>query len=280
MANYVARLKDDLVEQFRDKKNIEALVEVVGMELQEVFDVLKAMPEGRDVYTAKGKQLDGVGDIAVLSRMEAGKLSGNPIPFDILDDETYRQFLIYKILKNTCDCTYPDIIKAFRMFWDRPIYYSEDPEQPATMIFDTGEMQGNVDTRPLFNTPLLRAAGITLKLYARTSTPMETCRIGIISGLGYAVTETDLPVVERDYHFRDELKIGSQYHTVTEDRIPVLERDYNFGFKLSLGSGNYTVAHDTLPPVERSYQLNADIDAGSSVHSIMETPISGVVLKK
>ena len=41
------------------------------------------------------------------------------------------------------------------MFWDRPLYYTEDPDEPATMIFDTGDLPGNVDTTPLFKTPLI-----------------------------------------------------------------------------------------------------------------------------
>ena len=168
MADFVTKLKEDLVEQFRGKANIEALMEVVGIQLQEVFDFYEQLRTERSVEKAVGKQLDGVGDIAVMTRKEAGQLAGNPIPFEVIDDDTYRQYLIYKILKNTCNCTYPDIIKAFRMFWDRPLYYTEDPEQPATMIFDTGELPGDVDTTPLFRTPLIRAAGVTLKLYART----------------------------------------------------------------------------------------------------------------
>ena len=190
MADYVATLKNDLVEQFRGKANIEALMEVIGAQLQQVYDFYDQLRQDRGVHTAVGKQLDGVGDIVVMTRMEAGKLAGDPIPFEVIDDETYRRYLIYKILKNTCDCTYPDIIKAFRMFWDRPLYYKEDPAEPATMIFDTGEMDGTVDTTPLFTTPLLRAAGVTLKLYARTKTEMETAKLYILSGLGFAVTET------------------------------------------------------------------------------------------
>ncbi len=82
------------------------------------------------------------------------------------------------------------------MLWDRPLYYTEDPDEPATMIFDTGDLPGNVDTTPLFKTPLIRAAGITLRLIARTTVEMETAWLRIRSGLGYAVTVTTLPVLE------------------------------------------------------------------------------------
>lgn len=226
MADYIKSLRNDLVEQFRGKENIESLNDVIAKQLQDVYDFYEELRNERNVYTAVGKQLDGVGDIAVLSRMEAGQLAGNPIPFDILDDETYRQYLVFKILKNTCDCTYPDIIKAFRMFWDRPLYYSESHEYPATMIFDTGEMPGEVHTTPLFNVPLLRAAGVTLKLYARTSTEMETVTIGLASGIGYAVTVTVLPEVERDYRFDNEIGVGIGYSSISEDMLPDLTNSY------------------------------------------------------
>lgn len=280
MADFVTKLKEDLVEQFRGKANIEALMEVIGIQLQEVFDFYEQLRTERSVEKAVGKQLDGVGDIAVMTRKEAGQLAGNPIPFEVIDDDTYRQYLIYKILKNTCNCTYPDIIKAFRMFWDRPLYYTEDPEQPATMIFDTGELPGDVDTTPLFRTPLIRAAGVTLKLYARTSVEMETAWLQIRSGLGYAVTVTELPVLERDIDYGAKVYARSGIQTITEDTLPGIERDYKLHHKIKLGTSFQRVSQDDLPPLERKISYGATLDSGSAVHSIMETPINGISIQE
>lgn len=280
MADFVTKLKRDLVEQFRGKANIEALMEVVGIELQEVFDFYEQLRTQRSVDTAVGKQLDGVGDIAVMTRKEAGQLAGNPIPFEVIDDDTYRQYLIYKILKNTCDCTYPDIIKAFRMFWDRPLYYTEDPEQPATMIFDTGELPGDVDTTPLFKTPLIRAAGVTLKLYARTSVEMDTAWLRLRSGLGYAVTVTQLPTLEREIDYGAKVYARSGIQTITEDTLPGIERDYKLHHKIRLGTSFQRVSQDELPPLEREISYAATLDSGSAVHSIMETPINGISIQE
>lgn len=280
MADFVTKLKQDLVEQFRGKANIEALMEVVGIELQEVFDFYEQLRTQRSVDTAVGKQLDGVGDIAVMTRKEAGQLAGNPIPFEVIDDDTYRQYLIYKILKNTCDCTYPDIIKAFRMFWDRPLYYTEDPEQPATMIFDTGELPGDVDTTPLFKTPLIRAAGVTLKLYARTSVEMDTAWLRLRSGLGYAVTVTKLPTLEREIDYGAKVYARSGIQTITEDTLPGIERDYKLHHKIRLGTSFQRVSQDELPPLEREISYAATLDSGSAVHSIMETPINGISIQE
>ena len=139
------------------------------------------------------------------------------------------------------------------MFWDRPLYYTEDPEQPATMIFDTGEMDGTVDTRPLFTTPLLRAAGVTLRLYARTKTEMKRSTVRIASCLGYALTVTHLPALEREIDFSAELYAGSAFSSVSEDTLPVLEREL---------------------------RLNAAVKPGSIIQSVMETPIGGVTIQQ
>lgn len=220
MVDFAEKLRLDLVEQFREKPNIESLLAVIAQQLQDVFVFYEQLRMERDVYSAVGKQLDGIGDIVGLSRSDAGLLAGDPIPYEIINDDKYRIFLIYKILKNTCDCTYPNIIKAFRMFWDRPLYYTEDPEQPATMIFDTGEMDGLVDTSPLFTTPLLRAAGVTLKLCAKTKTELDTPKVCIASGIGYATTVSVLPTIERAIDYGSRVNIGTEMMSASETDIP------------------------------------------------------------
>lgn len=269
--DYAADMKKDLLEQFKDKPRIEALVDVLAEQMQDLFDFFEQLRNERDVYHAVGKQLDGVGDIAVMTRMEAGKLMGDPIPEDVIGDDAYRQYLIYKILKNTCDCTYSDIIKAFGMFWDRPLYYSEDPKWPATMIFDTGEMQGFVDTRPLFAIPLLRAAGVTLKIYARTSTDMGVNTLYLRSGF-WRVTETHLPEAERRYNFNSEITVAAGYQRITHDTMPFLERNGSFGFTFSIAAGHSSITSDTVPAYEMSF-------SDGTVSSVTETPINGIIIK-
>lgn len=193
MADYVSSLKNELVEQFKGKEKIEALVEVIGIELQQVFLFFQQLRDERSINEAIGAQLDGVGVISEMTRDDVSQYVSEFITGEDVDDNTYRRYIIWKILKNTCDCTYPDIIKSFRMFWDKPLYYSEDPEQPATMLFDTGELPGTVDTTPLFNTPLIRPAGVGLKINARTMTELESSRIYIKSSCGYTQSETVIP---------------------------------------------------------------------------------------
>lgn len=170
MADYSEALKDDLVEQFKGQPRIEALMDVIGSQLQDVYDFFEQLSEDRGVYTAVELNLDGVGNIVDMTRQEAGRLARvvhSDDPLLPLEDEEYRPYLIYKILRNTGECTYPNIVKVFKMFWDEPLYYTESADVPATMIFDTGELDGEMDVTPLVKVPVLRAGGVTLKLYVR-----------------------------------------------------------------------------------------------------------------
>lgn len=216
--NYRQFVEQDTIEQFRGKPNIQALHNAFARQLQELYGFFCQL-NNRSLPEATGMQLDGIGEIVALTRREAGDLATPDGQGSETDDETYRRFLVYKILKNTCDCTYHDIIKAFRMFWDRPLYYTEDPAQPATMIFDTGYMDGMVDTTPLFRIPLIRAAGVTLKLYARTSVSMPVAKVTLRSGLGYAVTVSRLPKLERNISYAAALNSGSAVHSIMETPI-------------------------------------------------------------
>lgn len=187
MADFVSALKADLVEQFRGKENIEGLVEVIGIQLQVVYDFFEQLRNERNVNTALGKQLDGVGDIVVLTRKEAGKLSKNSTQIDGIDDEIYRQYLIYKILKNTCDCTYPNIIKAFQMFWDGPLYYTEDPQYPATMILYTGILEKGERLDTLLTSPIIKPAGVSLLFRTRYNPKSQHLYVGFAVRMGRVI---------------------------------------------------------------------------------------------
>ena len=90
MADYVQKLRDDLVEQFKGKPVIDALMEAVGDELNEVRQFYEDLRDKRNIQTAVGKQLDGIGDNAVLTRLEAGALACAKESVYVLDDDAYR----------------------------------------------------------------------------------------------------------------------------------------------------------------------------------------------
>lgn len=248
---YRKALDRDTLEQFRGKSNLEILHDALARQLQEVYECFAQLNDQRDLYTAVGAQLNGIGEIAALTRMEAGLLAGNPIPFDVIDDETYRQYLIWKVLKNTTDCTYHDIIKAFRMFWDKPLYYREDPEQPATMIFDTGAITADTDVSSLIRVPILRAAGVTVKIVV-CIVSRTTAILHIGGGVG-TQTSIGMPTEPDDFRFQNTMRIGGNggIHSTAglceKPDIPEFSQTVHAGGYLS----NYTsrpVPEDTSPP--------------------------------
>lgn len=192
--DYIQKLRDDTIEQFKDKPNIDALNEAIGIQLNEVRQFFEDLRDKRNVQTAEGKQLDGIGDIVVLDRTDAGVLACINKSVYVLGDDDYRRYVIFKIWKNTNNCTYYNVIKALRMFWDRPLYYREDPQYPATMIFETDwllpdELDG---TELLRNAPIIRAAGVGVHLKIKRTTPDITGQI-YTAGVAYSIRTTYLP---------------------------------------------------------------------------------------
>lgn len=152
---------DDIPMQFKGKKKIKILHDAFARQLQEVKDFLLELDVNRRIETAEGEQLDRIGDIVCLTRAQAGLYTGDPIPVNVLDDKTYRKFLKYKILLNTSYCTYDELIKGLNYFFiDYNIYYMEDPEWPATIVFKVPSEVGSV----LTETPIIKAAGVGYRI--------------------------------------------------------------------------------------------------------------------
>ncbi len=223
MVDYVELLREDLVEQFKEKPVIDALMEAIGTQLNDVRRFYEDLRDKRGIQTAEGKQLDGAGDIVVLSRMEAGALACINKSVFVLDDESYRRYLIFKVWKNTNNCTYYDIIKALRMFWERPLYYREDPAEPATMVFDTDTLPPDVDVQKLLNAPLIKAAGVRIKVVAHVETPEmgDTLPIGAMMGRGYM--STVLPEIPVTDDLSDTVRPVPAFGNITQTILPEME---------------------------------------------------------
>lgn len=223
MVDFVEKLREDLVEQFKEKPVIDAVMEAIGIQFNDLYRFYSDLKEKRAIHTAFGKQLDGVGDIAVLTRMEAGELACLNESTYVLDDESYRTFLIYKIWKNTNDCTYYDIIKAFRMFWDKPLYYKEDPEVPATMIFETDALTPEDDVTKLLTAPFIKAAGVAIKVIATTETPEMTAEVPVTGIMGRGYMSTTLPEIPVGIDFADTVRLSPAVQNITQTKLPEIE---------------------------------------------------------
>lgn len=223
MVDYIELLKRDLVEQFKEKPVIDALMEAIGRQLNDVRLFFEDLKTKRSVEESVGKQLDGVGDIVVLTRKEAGELACIPESVFVLEDDEYRRFLIYKIWKNTNRCTYYDIIHSFQMFWDKPLYYREDEEQPATMIFETEELAPEDNAQALLNAPFVKAAGVGIKVIAYTTSPEMRCTLPVTGILGRGYQSTTLPEIPVGIDFEDTVKPVPAFQNIMQTKLPEME---------------------------------------------------------
>lgn len=223
MDDYSGRLLEDLAQQFKNKPHITALMETIGFQLQELAGFYESLQTDRSIQTAQGVQLDGIGDIVQLSRAEAGKLASIANPDKLIDDTVYRQYLIHKIFVNTNICTYPDIIRSLRLFWDKPLRYREDPEQPATMIFETETLSPEDDVPKLINAPLVKAAGVSIKVIAKTSSSEMLDMLTVEELMGRGYTSTVLPEIPVPMGMEDTVRPIPIFENITQTKLPEME---------------------------------------------------------
>lgn len=154
----------DMPQQFQGKKNIEILIKAFSKQMQELEKVYQDINTMTDVDTAIGRNLDYVGTIIPLTRKEAGELAGAGATFPVISDERYRQFLKFKELKNTSDCTYYDIMQSIEILWKTEgIKYHEDPSRPATILIDLPASDIDSDTDPVSGKSLaIKPSGVAL----------------------------------------------------------------------------------------------------------------------
>lgn len=155
---------DDLPQQFQGKQFIEALLSAFSKQIEELYGTFKQLGTETDLESAVGKNLDMVGNIVSLTRKEAGLLAGIGVTEPVISDERYRQFLKFKILKNTNNCTYYDVMKSIEILWKtKYIKYREDPSRPATILIDMQAWDIDYDMEQLERKSLaIKPAGVSL----------------------------------------------------------------------------------------------------------------------
>lgn len=128
------RIIRDMPQQFHEKHNIDVFLKAIGKQLDQLEKMFNDLHEKTTLDTAVGKNLDDIGDIVVLSRKDAKNVLKDTSA-KVIEDDVYRKALNWKILRNTCDCTYEDIMSSLKLIWDTDnITYYEDPNVPATVF--------------------------------------------------------------------------------------------------------------------------------------------------
>jgi hypothetical protein len=171
MANdFYTQMLADLPSQFKNKTRIEGLNYALARQLNGVRDMFTQLNDLRSLQTAIGKQLDGIGDIAVLSRDEATVLALKSAEFTQMTDDIYRLYLVQKIMANMTNCTYQDIYDAMKILWGRtPIWYSESLDEPATITMTVPALSSFDETSTFLGLWEIRPAGVQLHFTATAS---------------------------------------------------------------------------------------------------------------
>ena len=199
MTDYIQRLRDDLAEQFKDKPVIEALNKVIGRQLNDVRQYFDDLRNERYLDGAVGKQLDNIGDIVGLSRLEAGELACESESVYVLNDDDYRTYLRYRIALNTNSCTYRELMTGLETIWGvSPVYYSEETDVPATIIFSVPLSSLTGETSKIDSVPTVRPAGVRalFRYYAQADTALThlpTCVSGIRQFMSARISGTLQP---------------------------------------------------------------------------------------
>lgn len=249
--DYRQSIEKDTLEQFRGQPNIQVLHDVFAKQLQDVYDFFMQLKLHRWIHDATGKQLDGVGDIVVLSRAEASEYAKAAGLGDASNDEVYRKYLYYKVLKNTNNCTYPELIKAFRMFWEKPLYYSEDPEYPATMFLDTGVLSPEDHAEDLLSSPIIKAAGVGIHITATTESPPIESELHVTPLMGRGMAITKLPELEPEIPAAGIYVAPAIGHGMSITKLPVIEPELGTATILvhTSAAAHGSIMETRLPPL-------------------------------
>lgn len=220
------KLNQDLLEQFRGKKNIAVVANSYAKQLQEVHDFLESLLRLLDIDACTGAQLDIIGDIVVLSRYDARVIVERSYDGEALDDDLYRKLIKWKILLNTNDCTYWSIMKGIKMFWDKtPVYYKTDPEIPATILLSTPPLDPSTNPRELLEMPIIRPGGVDLKLTATTENPVTEGEVYVGGAMFQGIISTQLPEIQIDYNLREEVKIVPAIWSAMQTVLPEIKSE-------------------------------------------------------
>lgn len=126
ITNHTARVRARIREQFKDKDNYVAFLNLLAAPAQDIEDALYDLLTLRAIDTAEGTQLDNIGTIV-------GQDRGG------LDDDEYRPRLRARIATNRSAGTYTDLISITRLILDgEDVTVTLEPQYPAGLVVNIG----------------------------------------------------------------------------------------------------------------------------------------------
>lgn len=211
MSKYGNRLLEDLPQQFKGKEHIEALLEVIGKQMDEVKEFYDSLNFERSLDVAQGVHLDKIGEILAMTRAQAKELFHKD---QSIDDELYRQLLKYKTIMNFGSATYYDIMSCLKSIQGYTGFkYREELSRPATIIFETEEPADSPTITQTLKTPVPKAAGVGLIIRANNG-----------STFGFGVGLTSQILLSREIEL-EEFDIDEQNDYLVDENLEMLTNE-------------------------------------------------------
>lgn len=297
---------EDMPMQFLEKRKIEVLIRAFSRQMQELDSTFEELNTKTGIDTAMGQNLDYVGTIIPLTRKEAGVLAGINVEEPVMSDERYRQFLKYKRLVNTNECTYYDLMDGLALLWDvSPIYYIEDPDFPATIILTMPFLKPGGEVVRLGEVPMVKPAGVRIEFQYRIKAVVETLikwiyrvysiplcnqlvcgthpRRGSLGKILLLQTEIGMKEIQRIFDLRKTgtIRVGGKLYDSTKGQIITedvqIEIDSTFGVREVILAGQ--IMSGTYPHrAVNGVFIGAGAEVGKNLaNASFFVPLSGTV---
>lgn len=181
--DFLAGRIEDLPHQFKGKKRIDGLLYALARQFEDLICVAGQLREERWLLNAEGRQLDGIGDIVCMTRVEATELELQGKTVSSMNDGRYRDYLAYKMFLNASWCTRSEIMRSLRFFFDEfTLYYAEDPAHPATIFIDTPPIDMAFPVERLTNLRIPKPAGVQFQVRVKYVVSTVDSLVGLFIG--------------------------------------------------------------------------------------------------
>lgn len=261
----------DIPQEFLGKKNIEVLITAFARQLQEIEAVFFDIDEKTDLKTATGKNLDMIGTIIPLTRKEAGIMAGANNPEYVISDDRYRQFLKYKLLVNTNECTYYDIMEAVRMFWSGPVRYTEPVDEPASFRLDAYVETPDQKADDLLRIPTIRPSGVGVGITVHLPLVSDELYIG---GKMASVAKIVIPSIADVFTFDETLHLGGKATQLIQNPIPLIMDDVSFLHTLRTGGRAGSVLSQPVPVIRDKLLFDDILRTGGMMARFANAPVA------
>lgn len=137
------------------------------------------------------------------------------------------------------------------MFWEKPLYYHEDPEYPAVMFLDAGILSPEDHAENLLSAPIIKAAGVGIHITATTESPPMESELHVTPVMGRGMAITKLPELEPDIPATGIYVVPAIGHGMSITKLPVIEPELGTAAVLGHASAaaHGSIMETRLPPL-------------------------------